>query len=84
MQQAHSTLRSAFSHITNSEVSDSQWLQASLPVKEGGIGIRRAASLALLAFLASAASTASLQNSILVPTPCPSDMVVILRLFDPS
>jgi len=31
------TLRSAFSHITNSEVSGSQWLQASLPVKEGDL-----------------------------------------------
>jgi len=37
------TLRSAFSDITNSEVSGSQWLQAC---QGGGLGIRRAASLA--------------------------------------
>jgi len=54
-------------------VSDTQWLQASLPVKDGGLGIRRAASLALPAFLASAASTSSLQDSILALIPCPSD-----------
>ena len=66
------TLRSAFRHITNSDVSDTQWLQASLPVKDGGLGIR-AASLALPAFLASAASTSSLQDSILAHIPCPSD-----------
>jgi len=42
-----------------------QWLQASLPLKEGGLGVRRVASLALPAFLASAASTLSLQALIL-------------------
>jgi len=47
------------------EASDSQWLQASLPVKDGGPGDRRVASLALPAFLASAASTLSLQALIL-------------------
>ena len=48
-------------------------LQASLPVKDGGHGIRRAASLALPAVLASAASTSSLQDSILALSPCPLD-----------
>ena len=47
------------------EASDSQWLQASLPVKDGGPGDRRVASLALPAFLASAASTLSLQALVL-------------------
>jgi len=60
-------LRSAFRHITNSDVSDTQWLQASLPVKDGGLGIRRAASLALPAFLASAASTSSLAEHLFSP-----------------
>ena len=52
-------------HITNSDFSDSQWLQASLPVRDGGLGVRRVSSLALPASLASAASTLSLQNEIL-------------------
>ena len=45
--------------------SDLQWIQASLPVRDGGLGIRRVALLALPAFLASAASTLSLQADIL-------------------
>jgi len=34
--------------------SDDQWLEASLPVLDGGLGIRRVSSLATPAFLASA------------------------------
>jgi len=40
-------------------------LQASLPIKHGGLGIRQVRSLALPAFLASAASTSDLQSQIL-------------------
>ena len=58
-------LRDGLSKITNSNLSDIQWIQASLPVKEGGLGIRRVASLASSAFLASAAGTLDLQESIL-------------------
>ena len=46
-------------------MSDTQWLQASLTIREGDLGVRRVASLALPAFLASAASTQSLQAAIL-------------------
>ena len=48
-------LRSGLCIITNSNLSDLQWLQTSLPVKDGGLGVRRVASLASLAFLASTA-----------------------------
>src|SRR6218665_3016456 len=48
-----SLLRSGLSSILNVELSDEKWLQASLPVKDGGLGIRSAATLALSAFLAS-------------------------------
>src|SRR5688572_23580971 len=50
--------------ITNSNLSDIQWLQASHPVKDGGLGFRRVASLASPAFLASAASSVALQDLI--------------------
>ena len=30
--------KSGISHITNSALSDTQWLQASLPVRDGGLG----------------------------------------------
>ena len=42
--------RSGLCLITNSNLSDNQWLQASLPVKDGGLGVRRVASLASSAF----------------------------------
>ena len=58
-------VRSGVVGITNSSLSESQWVQASLPVKDGGLGIRRVASLASSAFLASAASTHILQEEIL-------------------
>jgi len=66
-------LRSALNRISNSNLSDTQWLQATLPIKEGGLGVRRVASLALPAFLASAASTLTLQASILSSHACPAD-----------
>lgn len=59
------TLRSGLSSILNVDLSDIQWLQASLPVRHGGLGIRSAQMLAPSAFLASAASTHDLQQSIL-------------------
>ena len=58
-------LREGISSITNSLLSDIQWLQASLPIRDEGLGIRRATSLVLSAFLASAASTSDLQHGIL-------------------
>ena len=61
-----SLLRAGISRITNSNLSDSQWLQASLPVRNGGLGVRRVSSLALSAFLASAAGTLILQDQVLL------------------
>ena len=58
-------LRSGLTSILNVDLSDTQWLQASLPVGQGGLGIRSAQMLAPSAFLASAASTHDLQQSIL-------------------
>jgi len=59
-------LKSGLTVVTNCNLSDVQWLQARLPMRDGGLGIRRAAPLALSAFLASAAGTLNLQNEILV------------------
>jgi len=49
----------------NVDLNDDQWIQASLPVGDGGLGIRSAQILAPSVFLASAASTLQLQQSIL-------------------
>jgi len=59
------TLRTGLINILNIDLNDDQWLQASLPVGDGGLGIRSAEMLAPSALLASAASTPWLQQSIL-------------------
>ena len=43
-------LHSAITKITSSVI---HWLQATLPIAHGGLGVRRVSSLAILAFLAS-------------------------------
>jgi Reverse transcriptase (RNA-dependent DNA polymerase) len=58
-------LRRGIERILNVELSDIQWAQASLPIRMGGLGIRRVSSLALPAFLASAAGTLPIQSLIL-------------------
>lgn len=58
-------LRKGICAISNLDLSDPQWLQASLPVKDGGLGVRRVTSLAPSAFLASAAGTETLQLQLL-------------------
>jgi len=62
-------LRAGLTSILNVDLNDAQWLQASLPVRHGGLGVRSAQMLAPSAYLASAASAHSLQQSIL-----PEDM----------
>jgi len=58
-------LRQAIQRITNCDLTDIQWTQASLPVRDGRLGIRSLSSLALRAtFLASAVSTLPLQDDI--------------------
>ena len=58
-------LRTGISRILNLNLSDVQWLQASLPVRDSGLGTRRIASLAIPARMASAASTRRFLNIIL-------------------
>src|SRR5688572_7140586 len=61
-------MRVGLEKILNTELSDMQWLQASLPVRDGGLGTRRVSMLASSAYLASAASTDSLVSAILSRT----------------
>ena len=65
LERFDSQLRSGLSCLLNIDISDLTWIQASLPVRDGGLGIRSAALLAPSAFLASAASTKDLQSMIL-------------------
>ncbi|HSN23573.1 MAG TPA: hypothetical protein VLS45_05310, partial [Methylomicrobium sp.] len=52
---------------TNVDLDDDRWRQASLPVSWGGLGVRSVVLLTPSAYLASAASTATLASSLLPP-----------------
>jgi hypothetical protein len=65
LQDFDNLLKNGLGQITNSNISEIQFIQASLPVKDGGSGIRRVTSLASSAFLASAAGTLNSQEQIL-------------------
>jgi len=65
LRQFADTLRTGLIIILNVDINSDQWLQASLPVGDGGLGIRSAEMPAPSAYLASAASTLLLQQSIL-------------------
>lgn len=58
-------LRNCLTMITNINLTNLQWLQACLPVKRGGLGIRQTSQVAASGFFASGNATKSLQNSIL-------------------
>ena len=62
------SLRSILSDVLNVDLaSNNAWLQASLPVRVGGIGVRQATQLAPSAYLASATGCLDLIRQILPP-----------------
>ena len=61
--------REALSTVANSDLSDNNWLQAALPIKEGGLGLRSASDLATPSLLASFNRTIPLQDAILTRRP---------------
>ena len=67
LQRYDETLRAIVSDITNINLDETTWTQASLPVKSGGLGIRSSVQLAPSAFLASAAANSNLTHRILPP-----------------
>jgi hypothetical protein len=62
MDASDNLLKDGLSRITNTDLNEVQWLQASLPVRFGGFGVCRVALLAITAYLASAVSTLELHN----------------------
>ena len=73
LQNFDELLRDGVSSITNSSLTETHWIQASLPIRNESLRIRRGTSLALSAFLASAASTSDLQNALLAICGCAPD-----------
>lgn len=64
LEEIDAMLTYAVQHIANSKLSDCKWVQASLPVRDG-LGIRRVSTLAIPAFMVSAASTVPFQTDLL-------------------
>ena len=58
-------LRGGMERILNISLTEDQWMQSSLPIRVGGLGVRMVSSLAPPAFLASVAFTFSVQSLIL-------------------
>ena len=46
-------LRSTLSHILHSQIPDTSWIQATLPFRVGGLGLRESCDIAKAAFIAS-------------------------------
>ncbi|KAI5640346.1 hypothetical protein NE865_07271 [Phthorimaea operculella] len=58
-------LKDAVEQILNVSLSVTQWEQAALPIRHGGLGIRRAVDVGLPAFIASAHGVVNLVTNIL-------------------
>uniref|UniRef100_A0A8D8RZN0 Reverse transcriptase domain-containing protein n=1 Tax=Cacopsylla melanoneura TaxID=428564 RepID=A0A8D8RZN0_9HEMI len=58
-------IKSTLESLLNLKLNDSQWDQTTLPIKYGGIGIRKASDICLPAFLSSANSVKPLMSDIL-------------------
>ena len=54
LEKFDTSVRTALDHIVAAPLPDTSYLQATLGVKEGGLGLRRAVDLSLPAFVASA------------------------------
>ncbi|PGH37981.1 MAG: hypothetical protein CRN43_17955, partial [Candidatus Nephrothrix sp. EaCA] len=65
LDKMDSQTRAGLNKILNTELNNTQWIQASLPIRDGGLGTRRLSMLATSAYLASAASTVLLVGTIL-------------------
>ena len=61
-------VRSSLAQILNIQLDDASWLQASLPISAGGLGIRSAVKLSSSAFLSSIHGADVLSSSILNTT----------------
>ena len=67
-------LKSCATHICNVSFDDIDWIQATLPIRLGGIGLRCASDLALPAYLASISASQSLISKNTQPDDIPRAM----------
>ena len=62
------TVRESLSRITNINYSNMAWAQASLPVRSGGLGVRKANDIALPCYISSALTAQTLVEAIIPPS----------------
>ena len=65
LQEIDEVIRSAVTNITNTQFAERNWTQATLPVRCGGLGIRRTTDIAPPAYISSLFATADLVTAIL-------------------
>jgi hypothetical protein len=65
LEKIDSNLRSCLEHLLNIRLNEIQWLQASLPISKGGLGIRKITDICLPAFLSSIYGAEYLLSNIL-------------------
>lgn len=65
IEEMDNCIKSTLETITNSTLSQDQWILSSLPVRSGGLGIRRVRDLALPAFLSSVNGVSSMVSIML-------------------
>ena len=65
LQEYDQVIKKCLEDIININLGQEAWTQSSLPVKQGGLGIRKATDLALSAFLSSAFSSANGASALL-------------------
>ncbi|KAF9794645.1 hypothetical protein SFRURICE_006862 [Spodoptera frugiperda] len=82
-------IRHTLSSILNVALDDRAWQQATLPIRMGGLGVRKISSISLPAFLSSVHSTSELVRKILSPSlasfevPCLTDAVEAWKMACP-
>ena len=69
LQSIDLMVRSTLTTCTNVQLSDQAWAQASLPLRHGGLGVRKVADLALPCYIASLHATRDLTQQILTGLP---------------
>ena len=64
MEESDQEMRGAIEHALGGQMQEDSWCQATLPVKLGGLGMRRAKDTAVAAFQSSAISARPLVTSL--------------------
>uniref|UniRef100_A0A8D8VMK6 Uncharacterized protein n=1 Tax=Cacopsylla melanoneura TaxID=428564 RepID=A0A8D8VMK6_9HEMI len=65
LQNVDEQLKHVLESILNLKLSDTEWCQATLPIRHGGLGVRKLADISLPAFLSSVHGVKQLVSTIL-------------------